>query len=328
MSQIAPSSKKPRTVVTVSQLVAPENGLELKVVAGHEGLTRPVTEPAVNRPGLALTGFFEYFAEHRVQVIGGAEKTYLDSLPPDERLRRFQRLLERPIPCIVICRGYDPEPAFAEACGAAGIPLLQCGLETMNFINRATILLDTLAAPATQIHGSMVDILGIGVVIRGRPGIGKSECVLALIERGYSLVADDITALRSHQDRELVGTSPPTTRDFMEVRGIGIINVAAMFGVRCIRTEKRLDLVVDLEDWSKIEDVERVGHEEKTIELLGVRVPHMVLPVHPGRDIARLVEVAAFHVKLRIQGVNPVDQLEERLFARMREETGIGPDAA
>lgn len=327
MSQVALSSKKPRTVVTVSQLVAPENGLELKVVAGTQGLTRPITEPAVNRPGLALTGFFEYFAEHRVQVIGGAEKTYLDSLPPDERLARFRQLLERPIPCIVLCRGYEPDPAFVEATETSGIPLLQCDLETMTFINRATILLDTLAAPSTQVHGSMVDILGIGVIVRGRPGIGKSECVLALIERGYSLVADDITALRSHQDRELVGTSPPTTRDFMEVRGIGIINVAAMFGVRCIRTEKRLDLVVDLEDWSKIDDVERVGHEEKTIELLGVRVPHMVLPVHPGRDIARLVEVAAFHVKLRIQGVNPVDQLEERMFVRMREEAGPTPDS-
>lgn len=327
MSQVALSSKKPRTVVTVSQLVAPENGLELKVVAGTQGLTRPITEPAVNRPGLALTGFFEYFAEHRVQVIGGAEKTYLDSLPPDERLARFRQLLERPIPCIVLCRGYEPDPAFVEATETSGIPLLQCDLETMTFINRATILLDTLAAPSTQVHGSMVDILGIGVIVRGRPGIGKSECVLALIERGYSLVADDITALRSHQDRELVGTSPPTTRDFMEVRGIGIINVAAMFGVRCIRTEKRLDLVVDLEDWSKIDDVERVGHEEKTIELLGVRVPHMVLPVHPGRDIARLVEVAAFHVKLRIQGVNPVDQLEERMFVRMREEAGPAPDS-
>lgn len=321
MSPTPLSSKKPRSVVTVSQLVAPESGLALTVVAGSRGTDRPITEPTVNRLGLALTGFFEYFAEHRVQVIGGAEKVYLDSLAPEERLTRFRRLLERPIPCIVFCRGYDPDPTFVAASEVAGIPLLRCELETMDFINRATILLDTLAAPSTQIHGSMVDILGIGVVIRGRPGIGKSECVLALIERGYSLVADDITALRSQQDRELVGTSPPTTRDFMEIRGIGIINIAAMFGVRCIRTEKRLDLVVDLEDWSKLEDVERVGQEEKTIELLGVRVPHMVLPVHPGRDIARLVEVAAFHVKLRIQGVNPVDQLEKRMFARMREAT-------
>jgi HPr kinase/phosphorylase len=276
----------------------------------------------VNRPGLALTGFFEYFAEHRVQVIGGAERTYLDSLAPAERAARFARVIERPVPCVVFCRAFEPEPAFIAAAATTGTPLLTSGLETMAFINRATILLDTLAAPATQVHGSMVDILGIGVIIRGRPGIGKSECVLALIERGYSLVADDITALRAHQDRELIGTSPPTTRDFMEVRGIGILNVPAMFGVRSIRAEKRLDLVVDLEDWNKLDDVERVGREERSIELLGVRVPHMVLPVHPGRDIARLVEVAAFHVKLRLQGINPVDQLEARMFERMRDPGG------
>ncbi|MBK9138482.1 MAG: HPr(Ser) kinase/phosphatase [Verrucomicrobia bacterium] len=321
MSNTAPTPNAP-TPVTVSRLVQAGTGLDLRVVCGNAGLERRITEPAVNRPGLALTGFFEYFAEHRVQVIGGAERTYLDSLPPEERVTRFTRLLDRPVPCVVFCRAYEPEPGFVVAAERAGIPLLISSLETMSFINRATILLDNLAAPNTQVYGSMVDILGIGVIIRGRPGIGKSECVLALIERGYSLVADDVTALRVHQDRELIGTSPPTTRDFMEVRGIGIINVPAMFGVRCIRTEKRLDLVVDLEDWNKLEDVERVGREEKFIELLGVRVPHMVLPVHPGRDIARLVEVAAFHVKLRIQGINPVDQLEERVFERMRETGG------
>jgi HPr kinase/phosphorylase len=190
----------------------------------------------------------------------------------------------------------------------------------MKFINQATLLLETMFAPHATELGSMVDILGIGVIIRGESGIGKSECVLALIERGYSLVSDDVTRLTLAGGREIIGTSPEQTRDHMEVRGIGIINIPAMFGIRSMRTNKRVDLVITLKAWHEAEDVDRVGIDEEKTALLGIEVPHMSIPVRPGRDIARLVEVAAFHTKLKMTGYNPAKAFNDRLIARMAAE--------
>ena len=196
-------------------------------------------------------------------------------------------------------------------------------LITMKFINRATLALEDLFAPRGQEHGSMVDILGVGVIVKGESGIGKSECVLALVERGYSLVADDITKLKLIDGRVVIGTSAGVTRDHMEVRGIGIIDVGAMFGVKSIRREKQLDLIVTLREWGDVDEVDRLGMEDETTEVLGVRVPHITIPVRPGRDIARLVEVAAFQNKLKRSGHNPAEELNKRLIAQMSRE---GPE--
>jgi HPr kinase/phosphorylase len=187
----------------------------------------------------------------------------------------------------------------------------------MKFINLATLALEMMFAPRGTEMGSMVDILGVGVIIKGESGIGKSESVLALIERGYSLVADDITKVTLLDGREIMGTSSELTRNHMEVRGIGIINVAAMFGVKSIRLEKRVDLVVSLKLWNEVPDVDRLGMEDEHVEILGVKVPHITIPVRPGRDLARLVEVAAYQTKLKQSGCNPAKELNERLLAKM-----------
>jgi HPr kinase/phosphorylase len=188
---------------------------------------------------------------------------------------------------------------------------------TMKFINSATIALEADFSPSVTEFGSMVDILGVGVLIRGASGIGKSECVLGLIERGYSLVADDVTRMTSLEGRELVATAPELTRNHMEVRGIGIINVANIFGIGSIRLEKRLDLVVTLKDWQELEEVDRIGLDQEFYEVLGLQVPHVTIPVRPGRDIARLIEVAAMDQKLKGLGRNGAVEFNTKLLQLM-----------
>jgi HPr kinase/phosphorylase len=193
----------------------------------------------------------------------------------------------------------------------------------MKIINLATIALEMMFAPRGSEMGSMVDILGVGVIIRGESGIGKSECVLALIERGYSLVSDDITRVTLVDGRDVIGTSAELTRNHMEVRGIGIINVAAMFGVKSIRLDKQVDLVVTLKTWNDVPDVDRLGMEEQYVKILGVDIPHIIIPVRPGRDLARLVEVAAYQTKLKHSGYNPAKEFNDRLIAKMTQNKSI-----
>ena len=304
--------------ISVKQFYA-ENASELglRLVAGAEGLGRIIREPTINRPGLALTGFLKYFAGNRIQAMGAAEVTYLKTLDEKTRAERYQALFAHRIPAIVYSRNLKPDRQFIQAAEKANIPVFRSPLITMKFISRATLSLDDMFAPQGTEQGSMVDILGMGVLIKGESGIGKSECVLALVERGYSLVADDVTRVKLLDGREVIGTSALITRNHMEVRGIGIIDVAAMFGVKSIRAEKRINLVVSLRDWDQVEDVERLGMEEETVPILGADIPHIVIPVRPGRDIARLIEVAAFHTKLRLAGYNAAEELNRRLIKKM-----------
>ncbi len=292
--------------------------LQLRLVTGGGGLTRRILEGSVNRCGLALAGFFKYFAFKRVQVIGAAEWQFLKSLPEPERERRVEAVLAAKIPCLVFARNLSASPAMLDQADRAGVPIFKTSMTTMKFINAATIALEMEFAPQVSEHGSMVDILGIGVLIRGESGIGKSESVLALLERGYSLVSDDITRFRLVEGRELVGTSSETTRYHMEIRGLGIINVPAVFGVRSVRPEKRLDLVVTLMESGQMAEVDRVGLERQTYSILGVELPHVVIPVRSGRDLARLIEVAALDQKLKSLGHNAAREFNERLIERMR----------
>jgi HPr kinase/phosphorylase len=304
--------------VTVERFYTEFSGeLGLRLVAGAAGLKRAILEPTINRPGLVLTGFTRYFAWKRVQVIGNAESFYLRSLEPSERRRRFELLLAKAIPCVVYSRNLRPDPQLLALAEERDVPVFQCPLITMQFINRATLALEGLFAPRCTEMGSMVDILGVGVLIRGESGIGKSESVLALIERGYSLVSDDATRFTLVDGHHVVGSSPDLTRGYMEVRGIGIINVAAMFGVRSVRHTKELDLVITLRPWEEVQDVDRLGMEQEFIEILGQRIPHITLPVRPGRDLARLIEVAALHIKLLQTGHNPAKEMNERLLQQM-----------
>jgi len=295
--------------------------LQLRLVGPAVGFDRVIREPTINRPGLALSGFFAYFAVKRIQVLGSAELSYLKSLPRDEVRARAKELFSRAIPCVVISRSSNPPKAVLEEAAAHGVAVFRTPMITMRFINSATILLESDFAPAITEYGSMVDILGIGVMIRGASGIGKSECVLGLIERGYSLVSDDMTRLRAIEGRDLIGTAPELTRHHMEVRGIGIINVASIFGISSTRLEKRLDLIVTLKDWQELEEVDRIGLEQEFYEILGILVPHVTIPVRTGRDLARLIEVAALDQKLKSMGQNSALEFNERLLRKMQQQS-------
>jgi HPr kinase/phosphorylase len=307
-----------RDTVTVERFYTDHaSSLELNLLAGAGGLKRIIREPTVNRPGLVLTGFTRYFAYKRVQAIGNAEAYYLKSMSPEGRSGRYKAFFAWKIPCVVFSRNLAPDKLFLRAAEEAEVPIFRCPLVTMKFINLATLALEMMFAPRGTEMGSMVDILGVGVIIRGESGIGKSESVLALIERGYSLVADDITRVTLVDGREVIGTSSEITRNHMEVRGIGIINVGAMFGVRSIRQEKKVDLVITLKVWNDVTDVDRLGMEQQFVKILGIDVPHITIPVRPGRDLARLIEVAAFQTKLKSSGYNPAKELNDRLISRM-----------
>ena len=307
-----------RDTITVERFFTEQAGsLQLKLVAGATGLKRIIREPTVNRPGLAFAGFTRYFAPKRIQVIGNAEAYFLKTLSAEERQKRYTDLFSFKLPAIVFSRNLQPDKYFLRAAEKANIPVFITPMITMKFISLCTLALEMLFAPRGTDIGSMVDILGVGVIIRGESGIGKSESVLALIERGYSLVSDDITRVTLIDGREIMGTSAELTRNHMEVRGIGIINVASMFGVKSIRHEKRVDLIVTLKVWSDVPDVDRLGIEQEFEKILGVDIPHMVIPVKPGRDLARLIEVAAFQTKLKSSGYNPAKELNDRLVAQM-----------
>jgi HPr kinase/phosphorylase len=313
-----------RDTITVERFYTSEaSRLGLKLIGGAAGLKRIIREPTVNRPGLALSGFTRYFAGKRVQVMGNAETGYLKSLDTAAREERYREFFSHQMPCVVFSRDLQPDKLFLRAAEKADVPVFQTPLITMKFINLATLALERLFAPRGTALGSMVDILGVGVIVKGESGIGKSECVLALIERGYSLVSDDVTKVMLEDERDVIGTSAELTRGHMEVRGIGIINVAAMFGVKSVRRDKRVDLIVSLKAWEDVPDIDRLGLEQQYLKVLGVKIPHIIIPVRPGRDLARLVEVAALQTKLKSAGYNPAQELNERLLAQMAGDKGL-----
>lgn len=314
---LAKKKTKREKVSTQHFFEAQAGPLQMKLVAGKSGLSRMIIEPTVNRPSLALAGFTKYIAYKRIQVIGNAEAYYLKSLSVSERTKRYKKLCSYKIPCIVYTRNLPVDKQLKSIANEAGVPIFQTPMVTMRFVNLATIELDLLFAPRDSVIGSMVDVHGIGVLIRGESGIGKSETVLELIEKGYSLVSDDVTKVTLLDGREIIGTSSELSRDHMEVRGIGIINVGAMFGAKSVRTEKRMDLVVTLKGWKESDDVDRLGMDEEHVKILGVKVRHISIPVRPGRTLARLIEVAALSTKLSAAGYNPARELNDRLIAKM-----------
>jgi HPr kinase/phosphorylase len=283
---------------------------------------RLIREGAVNRLGMALTGFIKYFAFRRIQLIGKSEVSYFQSLDAPTRQARIRAILDRKIPCIVFSRDNRPPAVILKEAQRAKVPIFISPIPTPRLVNLITLCLEEDFAPSTSEHGSMVDIMGVGVLIRGESGVGKSECALGLVERGYSLVADDITRLRLLEGRELMATSAEVTRTFMEVRGIGIINVAAIFGGRAIRTEKRLDLVVTLEEWDKVEEIERTGLDQQFYEILGLQIPHVRIPIRPGRDLAGLVQVAALDQKMKTMGQFSALEFNEKLMSRLKLKDG------
>jgi HPr kinase/phosphorylase len=294
--------------------------LQMELVTGHEGVHRLIREGSINRPSLALTGFFKYFANKRIQVLGAAEMTYLKTRTPRDQMSIFEEMAKRSVPCIVLTRNFNPTQAMLSVAHQTKLPIFRTPLITMNFVNLATLCIDNEFAPSAIEHATTLDIRGVGVMLRGDSGVGKSECALALIERGHSLVADDLTVIKLLDERELMASSRPLNRGYMECRGIGIINIAEMFGVKSIRLEKRIDMVVSLREWTPEVVEERTGLEEHFYPILSMKVPHIELYVRPGRDMARLVEVAALTQALKRIGHDPAKDFNDRLIKSMSEE--------
>ena len=301
--------------ITVQQFYdAGKDSLQLEVACGAAYLDNTINEEALNRPGLALSGFFKYFAKRRLQVFGLVEHTYLNSLTQKERLTRLRRMFRHQIPGVVITRSRHAMPEFFQLSEEFRIPILRSSMITGRFMNAATVLIENMTAPRIRVHGTMVDLMGIGVLIEGEPGIGKSETALTLIERGHSLVADDITVLRRGGDNTIIGSSVEITRYHMEIRGLGIIHVPSLFGVASMRGEAKLDLIVRLQRPDPQMEHDRSGLSPKSRQVLEVEVPLIVLPVAAGKDLAHVVEVAALNQKLKQLGHDAAKELDEKLI--------------
>ena len=290
--------------------------LGLTLLSEKIGFDRLISEPAMNRPGLALAGFFSYFAKKRVQVLGNSELSYLKKLPEVMRMDRFRRMCDREIPCIVVARGSALDDNLMAVTKEHNIPVFGTSQVTMNFLNAATIRLEHEFAPSVTLHGCMVDMRGVGVLIVGKSGSGKSETAIGLLERGASLVADDMVRIK-YVGGDLVATAPDLSRGYMEIRGIGIVNVANLYGLASIRPDKRLDLVITLKPQADLNEVDRIGLQQKTYEILGQQVIHVEIPVGPGRDTARMVTIAALDQQLRRLGYNMADEFNQRLLSHM-----------
>ncbi len=303
-----------------------ERGLDscsLSIVSGQEFMGRTIKEMAMNRPGLALTGFFQHFPNMRVQVFGLAENAYLKNLSPAARKERLTQLFKQRIPCVVLTRNRHALPELLESAEKHKVPVLKSPLITNRFVNLATLVMENLAAPTLKYQGTMIDVRGIGVMLEGAPGIGKSETALALIERGYSLVADDLTVLRRESTGIIVGMAEDITRYHMEIRGIGLIHVPSLFGVSSMRIDMRLDLIVRLVEYNNQWDYDRTGLNSQTATILGAEIPAVTIPVAAGRDIAHVVEVAALNQKLKQLGHDAAKELDEKLMRALERKRRI-----
>jgi HPr kinase/phosphorylase len=308
--------------LTVGDLLAHATaiaGFDLAMVAGAAGLDRRVTIPAIQKTGLALAGFDHFLRPGRLLLFGDSELSYLGGLDVEARRDAVRRAFLHDLPAVLVTGGAAPLPELVEEAEAVGLPLLRTSLPTPVAITRLTALLEDRLAPRETMHGVLLDILGLGVLVVGESGIGKSECALDLVVRGHRLVADDAVEVRRRAESVLIGTCPELTRHHMEIRGIGLINIRDMFGVASTRSSKRIEFVVQLERWDAGNDHERLGLDEDFYEILGLRVPMVRMPVAPGRNVAILVEVAARNQLLRVRGRHAARLLVTRADSRLRQ---------
>jgi HPr kinase/phosphorylase len=299
-------------------------GLPLDLLAGAEGLDRLITNPHIQKTGLALAGFHEYLKAGRVLIFGESEIRYIESLSPEARARALRLAFGLDFPCVLITGGFTPPPEVVLEAERTHRPLLQTPVVTPTAIAKLTSFLEDTLAERTVMHAVLLDILGLGVLIIGESGIGKSECALDLIVRGHRLVADDTVEIRRRQETILIGTCPDLTRHHMELRGLGLINVKDLFGIASTRSSKRVELVVQLERWDPTREYERLGLDDDYYEILGLRVPLIRMPVAPGRSVAILVEVAARNQLLRSRGHHAARELAARLERTLRDPPAAG----
>lgn len=305
------------TVATLLRDLAETRGVDLELVAGSGGVDRRITNPHPQKTGLALSGFDQYLREGRVLVLGESEVRFLESLSPEARAGIARRVYSHNIPCLVVTAGFSPPQELCDEADLARLPVMRARAATPLVMARLSAVLDAYLAARAVVHGVLMDIIGLGVLIIGESGIGKSECALDLVVRGHRLVADDAVELRARAEAFLIGTCPELTRHHMEIRGLGLINVQDLFGVASTRRSKRVELVVQLERWDPTREYDRLGIDETHYETLGVRVPMIRMPVAPGRNLAILVEVAARNQLLRYGGHNSARRLADRLDAQL-----------
>ena len=287
--------------------------LGLEILAGQKGLSRRISKPEVHRPGLSLTGFLKNFISARILIFGRTEIDYIRELDEKTRFERLQAILVSSTPAVIVTGGPRPPKELLQICEDNKIPLFRAKSAATNLLSQITFLLTEEFSPSITLHGTLVELFGVGVLIQGDSSIGKSEAALGLIERGHRLVSDDVVRVKK-KEGYLLGSGPELTRHLMEIRGIGIINVAHLYGAVCVRQDKELDIVVKLEEWNDQHFYDRVGLDEKFIDILGISIPYHILPVKPGRDVVLLIETIALNHRLKDMGYNSAKEFNAKLL--------------
>ncbi len=299
------------------------NPLQLESLTGQVGLDRPLPDSELASPGLVLAGYTSRFLPDRMHVLGETEMTFLASLSDGDRLRALTGFFSFALPIVFVTKGQEVPPEMIELAKSGGVPLLRTALKTAEFYRRVKPIVEEANAPRTTLHGSLADVYGVGLLFLGRSGIGKSECVLDLVERGHRLVADDVVQVTRRGSGVLIGKGHELARHHMEIRGIGLVDISALFGARAIRQQKRIEVVVQLEDWDNAKDTERTGLAQQEVEILDVKVPKVIVPLNPGKNLTVISEVVAMMHLLRYSGVDVAAAFNERLIRRMKEQRGI-----
>ncbi len=303
-----------KTVLVRELLDERQESLHLELLTGESGLERKIIIADTNRPGLALTGYMGYLLWERVQIIGLTETGYLATLSPDRRREAIKRITAYELPCIMVTKKLEVHPELLEEARAKGIPVMRTDLDTTEFIHRLSSYIDNKLAPTTVVHGTLVDVYGVGLLYTGDSGIGKSECALDLIERGHRLVADDVVTIKKRGQSVLVGYGNQMLQHHMEIRGIGIVDLTTLFGIRSVRMRKRVEVEVRLKRWSPDEDYERLGLDEKPTTILGVEIPLITVPVVPGKNLSVISEVLAMNQLLKLCGYSSAEEFNNRLL--------------
>lgn len=298
--------------------------LTLELIGGKRGLSKVIKVPEVQRPGLSLAGYLKEHATRRILIFGKVEIEYLRDLSPETRIERLDPLLHEDTPAIIIARRYRPPKELQQLCDDKQIPLFRASLTTMNLLNKLTVLLTDEFAATWNCHGTLVEVFGVGVLVQGDSSVGKSEAALGLIEKGHRLISDDIVKIKKKPGPYLEGHGAELTRHHMEIRGIGIINVAHLYGAVCVRDHSRVDLVVKLEEWNDNSFYDRVGLEERSCEILDIQLPHHVLPVKPGRDVVLLLETVALNHRLKAMGYHSAKEFNAKLLDILTHKQGKG----
>jgi len=298
------------------------NPLRLQSLTGEVGLDRPLPDSEVASPGLVLAGYTARFLPDRMHVLGETEITYLNSLDPEPRQQRLEDFFGFPLPIVFVTKGLEVPPELLQLAQARGVPLLRSELKTAEFYKNIKPVVEEANAPRTTMHGSLADVYGVGLMFMGRSGIGKSECVLDLVERGHRLVADDVVQV-VRRGNMLMGQGHELAAHHMEIRGVGLIDIPAIFGIRSVRQQKRVEVVVQLEDWHSTKDVDRTGLAQQEAQILGVSLPKVSVPLNPGKNITVISEVVAMNHLLRMTGIDTAAAFNERLIRRMREQKGL-----